>query len=385
MRRGWSPPESLTSTAVLVLFLGAFVMGTTELVAVGLVPDYAERAGISVEAAGGAVGFYALGMFLVGPVLALATSRIRTKPVMVGACATFVVGCFVAVIPWAPALFAGRLLSGAAQGIFMASTFQMIGATATPALVGPLVARVLAGISLAAAVGLPAGTEIGAQLGVASVTWLSAGAAGLVLLGVLLWTPRAQTEAPLTASEELASLRSGGVLLRLLGLVLAFTATFTLVTQMAAFTESRAEGALLVVLIGFGVGAVAGTFIGGHLAKREGFALPALSLALLLTLAVLLVVTRTWTLVLCAALLALVSFAMIPLTQTYVATQSPGRLLPALPASAINGGITVGSVLAGRSLAAGEDQLLTTALAPAAAAAVVMIVVTRKPRKATSA
>lgn len=381
---GSAHPESLTSKAIGALFLGAFIMGTTELVAVGLVPDYAERADISVEAAGGAVGFYALGMFLVGPILALATSKIRTKPVMIGACAAFIVGCAVAVTPWAPALFAGRLLSGAAQGVFMASSFQMIAATAPPARVGPLVARVLAGISLAAAVGLPAGTEIGSRLGVATVTWLSAGAAGLVLLGVLLWTPHAETEGGLTVSEEVTTLRNSGVLLRLLGLVLAFAATFTLVTQMAAFTEARAEDSLLWVLIGFGIGAVTGTFTGGHLVQRERIALPTLALALPLILLILLIAASAWVLVLGAALLALVAFATIPLVQTHVATQSSGRLLPALPASAINGGITIGSVLAGRSLGDGEDQLVVIALVPAVATFLAMTLATRTSRRATA-
>jgi len=368
---------------VWILFLGAFVMGTSELVAVGLVPEYASRSSVSLEAAGGAVGFYAFGMFLVGPILALASSRIRTKPVMVTACLTFVAGCVISLSPSILALFSGRLISGAAQGVFLATSFQMISATIDRDEAGTYIARVLAGISVACAVGLPAGTAIGAALGVATVTWIVGGIGLAVLIGVMVQVPDVSISEKLSVSEEVLPLRNPTLALRLVGLALMFSAAFTLVTQIAVFGDDRGfDGHTLTwILLGFGLGAVCGTFIGGRLARRQTLGLRVLSGALPVVLAVLLIDQASWMYAIEIWLLAVLVFATIPLVQTHASSVSSGRLVAALPASSINIGIVIGSVLAGQVLAKGADWLVIIAVVPAVFATVVLLGATVKDQR----
>ena len=65
--------------ALLALTIGAFAIGTTEFVIVGLVPDIAEQLAISLPSAGLLVSIYALGVAIGAPVLTALTGRMPRK------------------------------------------------------------------------------------------------------------------------------------------------------------------------------------------------------------------------------------------------------------------------------------------------------------------
>ncbi|KJF76382.1 MFS sugar transporter, partial [Klebsiella aerogenes] len=61
--------------ALLALTIGAFAIGTTEFVIVGLVPTIAEQLAISLPSTGLLVSIYALGVAIGAPVLTALTGR----------------------------------------------------------------------------------------------------------------------------------------------------------------------------------------------------------------------------------------------------------------------------------------------------------------------
>jgi len=64
---------------VFALALGAFAIGTTEFVTMGLLPEMAGTFGVSIPAAGGLVTAYALGVVLGAPVLTAAAHRFSRR------------------------------------------------------------------------------------------------------------------------------------------------------------------------------------------------------------------------------------------------------------------------------------------------------------------
>jgi len=58
-------------TALLVLALSAFAIGTTEFVTMGLLPDVATDLGVSIPGAGWLITGYALGVAIGAPFMAL--------------------------------------------------------------------------------------------------------------------------------------------------------------------------------------------------------------------------------------------------------------------------------------------------------------------------
>lgn len=95
--------------ALLALAVGAFGIGTTEFVMMGLLPDVADDLGISIPTAGHLVSAYALGVVIGAPLLAAATTRMSRRAVLIALMALFVVGnALSAVAPgeissWPPA------------------------------------------------------------------------------------------------------------------------------------------------------------------------------------------------------------------------------------------------------------------------------------------
>lgn len=99
--------------------MGAFGIGTTEFVMMGLLPDVADDLGISIPTAGHLVSAYALGVVIGAPLLAAVTTRMSRRAVLIALMALFVVGnALSAVAPGEISLLAARFVSGLPHGAF---------------------------------------------------------------------------------------------------------------------------------------------------------------------------------------------------------------------------------------------------------------------------
>lgn len=78
--------------ALLALAVGAFGLGTTEFVMMGLLPDVADDLNISIPTAGHLVSAYALGVVIGAPLLAAVTARMSRRTVLISLMGLFVAG-----------------------------------------------------------------------------------------------------------------------------------------------------------------------------------------------------------------------------------------------------------------------------------------------------
>src|SRR5258708_3920138 len=78
--------------AVLALTAGAFGIGTTEFIIMGLLLQVAADMHVSVSTAGLLISGYALGVFVGAPILTLATRRMPRKAVLLALMAIFTLG-----------------------------------------------------------------------------------------------------------------------------------------------------------------------------------------------------------------------------------------------------------------------------------------------------
>jgi DHA1 family inner membrane transport protein len=74
------------------LAAGAFGIGTTEFVIMGLLPDVAHDLGVSIPSAGLIVTGYAMGVVVGAPVLAILTARFPRKGALIVLMAMFTFG-----------------------------------------------------------------------------------------------------------------------------------------------------------------------------------------------------------------------------------------------------------------------------------------------------
>ncbi|MEU9349499.1 MFS transporter [Streptomyces griseoloalbus] len=260
--------------ALLALAVGAFGIGTTEFVMMGLLPDVADDLGISIPSAGHLVSAYALGVVIGAPLLAAATARMPRRTVLIALMALFVAGnALSALAPDHGWLLAARFLSGLPHGAFFGVGAVVAMTTATPERKARSVSLMFLGLTMANVAGVPVATLMGQHFGWRA-TFLGVSAIGLAAIAALaLLIPRDHTPAPQQGLRgELATLRSLPVWLALGTTVAGFGALFaaySYITPMLTDSAGYADTSVTLLLALFGVGATAGNLLGGRLADHS--------------------------------------------------------------------------------------------------------------------
>lgn len=347
--------------ALLALTLGAYAIGTTEFVIVGLIPTIAADLGVTLPSAGLLVSLYALGVAVGAPVLTALTGRVPRKTLLVALMLLFTLGNVIAwMAPGYGALIVARVLTGLAHGVFF-SIGSIIATSVVPKeKAASAIAIMFTGLTVALVTGVPLGTFIGQHLGWRA-TFLAVAALGVIaLIGSLLFVPRnLQRSAPATFGQQLAVLAQPRLLLVYAitalgygGTFLSFTYLASILQDVTGFSANAVSGVLLV----YGVSVAIGNLWGGRLADRRG-PIPALKLIFALLAAVLFVLTftayNTWLVLLTVLALGAVAFGNVPGLQVYVVKQAQ-RFAPqaadvasGLNIAAFNIGIALGASLGG--------------------------------------
>ncbi|MFF5449464.1 MFS transporter [Streptomyces sp. NPDC012888] len=337
--------------ALLALAIGAFGIGTTEFVIMGLLPQVAADYGVSIPLAGYLVTGYALGVVLGAPLMTVLGTRVPRKRMLMLLMGLFIAGNLLSAL--APAfglMLAGRVVASLAHGAFFG-----IGAVVAAELVAPekkagAIAMMFTGLTVANVVGVPLGTLVGQTAGW-RVTFLLVAALGVLgLAGIARLVPDLPSRrGGVRIRHELAAFRNVQVLLAMAMTVLGFGGVFaavTYITPMMTHAAGFADTSVTWLLVLFGLGMVGGNLIGGRYADR------ALMPMLYASLGALAVVLALFTLTahhkaaaaVTLTLIGALGFATVPPLQKRVLDQAAGA--PTL-ASAVNiGAFNLGNALA---------------------------------------
>ncbi|WP_295931627.1 MFS transporter [uncultured Xanthomonas sp.] len=357
------PAAGRTPLALFALTAGAFGIGTTEFVIMGLLLQVAADLRVSVPAAGLLISGYALGVFLGAPLLTVASRRWPRKRVLLALMLVFTAGNLAcALAPSYAALMAARVVTSLAHG-----TFFGVGAVVATTLVPPqrkasAISTMFTGLTVATLLGVPAGAWLGLHYGWRATFWAVAGIGALatVVIAALVPADRA-APAAVPLREELRAVGRGPVLLGLATTVLGYAgvfAVYTYVQPLLTQVTGVADSAVSPLLLVFGVGMIVGNVLGGRLAdRRPRQALP-------LSLGVLAVVLAALPLALPSApamtlgigLLGVAAFATVAPLQVWVlgkAGEAGRHLASSLNIGAFNLGNALGAWLGGLVLGHG--------------------------------
>ncbi|MFT3714641.1 MAG: MFS transporter [Gordonia sp. (in: high G+C Gram-positive bacteria)] len=355
---------------ITALALGGFGIGTTEFVAMGLLPNIASDLHISEPTAGHLISAYALGVVVGAPVIAALAARVPRRTLLIALMVAFTVGNGLSVIaPNYPTLMAARFLAGLPHGAYFGVAALVAAHLAAPGRRAQAVGQVMMGLSVANVVGVPAATWIGQAL---SWRW----ALGIVvLLGVITVAALIVTVPDLHGMKttdprtELGALRRSQVLLTLLVGLVGFGGMFAFYTYLNTALTSVggiSEGVVPIALMLFGAGMVAGNVVGGRLADRSvdlgiavGMAATAVALgafALLLGIG--------WLAVALTFFVGLTGSTAIPGLQTRLmdVSHDAQTVAAALNHSALNVANALGAWLGGVTIAAGMSYRAPSAV-----------------------
>ena len=366
--------------AVYALTAGAFGIGTTEFIIMGLLLQVAADMQVSVSTAGLLISGYALGVFVGAPVLTLGTRRMPRKVVLLALMAIFTLGnAACALAPSYGWLMAARVLTSLAHG-----TFFGVGSVVATGLVAQnkrasAISTMFIGLTVATLLGVPFGAWLGLLLGWRAAFWTVAaiGVIAFAILAVFVPGNVGQDDKPTSLRDEVAVLAQPQLLLGLAITVFGFGGLFTvftyiqpILTRISGFSQSAVSPILLVL----GAGLAIGNVMGGRFADRG------LTRALIGTLAGLAIVLVVLApalgmkipTVLLMGLLGVAAFATVAPLQLRVlekAGSAGQNLASSLNIAAFNLGNALGAWVGGITIDAG----LGFAALPLVAAAITLV------------
>ncbi|MFG3545178.1 MFS transporter [Streptomyces clavifer] len=333
----------------------AFIMGTSEFVVSGLLPQISNTLGVTVSSAGMLITAFAVGMMIGAPVMSIATQRLPRRLTLVAALLVFVGGHVVSALSSDMGLaLVGRVLAALGNG-----TFWAVGAVVATAAAGPAASTratgvMVGGITLANIVGVPLGTAAGQLGGWQAPFWMLAAFAVAAAVVVARRVPADTTPADSSLRAETAALKHPRLWLVYLATALIQAGIMGAYSYVAPLLTDRAGLATAVVplaMLGFGVGALAGTTVGGRLGDRRPYTtlIPATAVTAAILGAITLWATNSVLAVVLVVLLGAAGFACNPIVVGEVVhIAGAGRSLPmALATSAFQIGIATGSWIGG--------------------------------------
>ncbi|WP_327564683.1 MFS transporter [Actinophytocola sp.] len=355
--------QGRANLVLATLFLGMFVLGTAELIVVGVLDLIAGDLRVSIPAAGTLVTAAALGLAFGGPILTVLTLRLNKRTILIGALVLFILGNLVPVLTDSYGWFlTARIITGALQGLFIATGFVTGISVVPPEKMGRAISAVFSGVAVSAALGVPLSTLIGQALG-----WRGAFVAIIILSVVVLLATIAFAPSVAPAGGSAGNQAKYAFAPRVLAVLAlnfaVFASLYAALTYIVPFLQDVtgiSGAAISIFLLVYGVSTVIGSGAGGRFADKNAKA--TLIVATFGTAAALLVLYLGGTVAFLVAIgilaWGLFAMGMVPSLQYRVITLAGpgGAVAQSLPASAANIGIAFGSFIGGVAIGGGNAK-----------------------------
>ncbi|MBV7556648.1 MFS transporter AraJ [Enterobacter sp. ENT02] len=257
---------------IFSLALGTFGLGMAEFGVMGVLTELAKDTGISIPSAGNMISFYAFGVVIGAPIVALFSSRFSLKSTLLFLVAMCVIGNTIFSLSHSyVGLATGRLISGFPHGAIFGVGAIILSKIAPPGKVTVAVAGMIAGMTVANLVGVPLGTWLGHEYSWRYTFFLIAAFDVLVILSVLLWVPTLHDKSEIKLTAQFHFLKKPEPWLifaaTMFGNAGVF-AWFSFVKPFMVNVSGFSEGMMTVIMMLMGLGMVLGNLLSGKLSGR---------------------------------------------------------------------------------------------------------------------
>jgi len=363
-------PRGGTALALLSMAVGAFGIGMTEFVSMGLLPGiagdllrglYETRQEDAIAQAGILISLYALGVVIGAPTIAAFVARFPRNRVMIGLLLALLLANGLSVVaPSFETMAAARFLAGLPHGAYFGMATVVASELLGPTRRGHGIAMVMSGLTIANVVGVPGGTFLGQFFGwrVAYAVVVVVFALALVMCAIFI--PAHEGDKGGSFLGELRIFRIPQVWMTVALGSIGFGAFFAIYSYISTLMTEAAGGpewAVPIALVAIGLGMVVGNIIGGRLADRSvrRTLLVGLSCVAVMSGVVAVAAAHPATLVVALFVFGTMSQVTVPSIQLRLLDvagdyQSIGA---ALNHSALNIGNSLGAALGGVVIAAG--------------------------------
>lgn len=347
---------------IFSLALGTFGLGMAEFGIMGVLTELARDVGISIPAAGHMISYYAFGVVLGAPIIALFSSRFSLKHILLFLVTLCVIGNAIFTLSSSYAMLAvGRLVSGFPHGAFFGVGAIILSKLVRPGKVTAAVAGMVAGMTVANLVGIPLGTFLSHEFSWRYTFLLIAVFNVAVMVSIGFWVPDLHDEAKGKLREQFHFLKSPAPWLifsaTLFGNAGVF-AWFSYIKPYMIYVSGFSETVMTFIMMLVGLGMVLGNLLSGRLSGRFSPLRIAATTDFVIVLCLLLlfyvggikVASLTFAFICCAGLFALSA----PLQILLLENAKGGELLGAAGGQiAFNLGSAIGAYCGGMMLTLG--------------------------------
>lgn len=267
-----APHPPVLKLAVLALAVGAFGIGTTEFVAMGLLPEMASSLGISEPTAGHVISAYALGVVVGAPVIAVLAAKVPRRTLLLALMAVFTIGNLVsAIAPSYSTMLGARFIAGLPHGAYFGVAALVAAQIMGPRNRAKAVAQVMTGLTVATVIGVPVASWLGQGLGWRAAFVLVVAIGLATLTALWFWMPALPSVSTGNPLTELGALRRPQVWFALVIGMVGFGGMFAVYTYIATTltdVSGMSRGMVPVGLMVFGLGMVVGNLVGGWMADK---------------------------------------------------------------------------------------------------------------------
>ncbi|WP_312686405.1 MFS transporter AraJ [Kosakonia sp.] len=254
---------------VFSLALATFGLGMAEFGIMGVLTELANNVGISIPSAGHLISFYAFGVVIGAPIIAIFSGRFSLKKTLLFLVALCVIGNAMFTFSTSyPMLLAARFISGFPHGAIFGVGAIILSKIAPPGKVTIAVAGMIAGMTVANLVGIPVGTWLGHAFNWRYTFCLISLFDVLVMVSVLFWVPTLYDTAPTHLREQFHFLQKPEPWLIFAATMLGNAGVFAWFSYIKPFmvnVSGFSEASMTWVMMLMGLGMVLGNMFSGKL------------------------------------------------------------------------------------------------------------------------
>ncbi|WP_438347950.1 MFS transporter [Paenibacillus sp. FA6] len=337
----------------------AFMLGTTEYLIVGLLPNVANSLKITLALAGSLVSGFAIAYAIGAPIVMTAVSRLPKRSSILSLMVLIILfNLLCAVSPSFGVLLFIRMITGIMCGVAISLAISLSSDVISSENRGKAISYILSGFAISNVLGVPLGNLVGQYF-----EWPAA----FVLVAILglvafilnfIYVPRHYTKTNISLQDQVGLLKNGRVILAFLIPVLGISAIFVIYTYITPILEDImhiSKESVSIVLLVYGIAAIVSSWLGGKVAT--GNAIGKLRFVFIIQAIIFASFSLTASLpvlgLLSLFLIGGVSYILNTTTQLYLidlaARYSPKAkdLAASLNASAANFGIAIGAAIGG--------------------------------------
>lgn len=254
---------------ILILTIGVFGILNTEMGFIGLIPQIAERFGVSTSTAGWLVSIFAIGIAISGPIMPLLLSKLERKKVMIIVLLIFIISNIISVFTTSfTILLIARVIPAIFHPVYIALAFSVASDSVNSKDAPKAVARVFIGVSSGMVVGVPIVNFLATQFNLSIALSFFALVNIIVLILTLIFIPKMPTKKSVTYGTQLSVLKRPLTWMSIIISILFNAAIFGVYSYLTDYLNIVTEAPshyVSIILFLYGISNILGNIIAGKL------------------------------------------------------------------------------------------------------------------------